>query len=444
MRKIRLIIGREIKSKLTNKTFIIMTILAPLLITGFMAFMIKMTQSEKTEQNVLVIDDSKLFKDKLVGNDYISLSYSNDNLQKAVAEFSGKGYSCVLWISPTIIEGGAGATKLFYKKSPGFAFQTYIKDQMERIVYENKLKANNIDPNIISNSKQSIKIILEKVNDKGSTEEQASFGLFGFLTGALMFMFILMYGMMVFRSVMEEKTNRIVEVIVSSVKPFELMLGKIIGVAILGIIQFAIMGIITFALTTVLSTIFLKDISSQLKVFESQQELVKKGGTNVNFSQLEKFDDKLEVFDLLQKIEKIDFVEVFICFVLYFIGGYLFYSSIMAAIGSAVDSEADSQQFITPVMIPLMIGYFIATKTIMDPDSSTVFWGSIIPFTSPIVMMSRITNGVPMWELVLSLSILFVSFVFTTWLAGKIYRTGILMYGKKTSWREIGKWLFYK
>jgi ABC-2 type transport system permease protein len=243
---------------------------------------------------------------------------------------------------------------------------------------------------------------------------------------------------------MEEKTNRIVEVIVSSVKPFELMLGKIIGVAILGIIQFAIMGIITFALTTVLSTIFLKDVSAQLKVFQSQQELVKKSGTNVNFNELEKFDDKLEVFDLLQKIQKIDFVEVFICFVLYFIGGYLFYSSIMAAIGSAVDSEADSQQFITPVMIPLMVGYFIATKTIMDPDSSAVFWGSIIPFTSPIVMMSRITNGVPMWELVLSLSILFVSFVFTTWLAGKIYRTGILMYGKKTSWREIGKWLFYK
>ena len=444
MRKIRLIIGREIKSKLTNKTFIIMTLLAPLLITGFLAFMIKMTQSEKTEQNVLVIDDSKLFKDKLVGNDYISLSFSNDQLPKAVAEFSDKGYSCVLWISPTVSEGGAGATKLFYKKSPVFACQTYIKDQMERIVYENKLKANNIDPNIISNSKQSIKIILEKVNDKGSTEEQASFGLFGFLTGALMFMFILMYGMMVFRSVMEEKTNRIVEVIVSSVKPFELMLGKIIGVAILGIIQFAIMGIITFALTTVLSTIFLKDVSAQLKVFQSQQEMVKKNGTNVNFNQLEKFDDKLEVFDLLQKIEKINFIEVFICFILYFIGGYLFYSSIMAAIGSAVDSEADSQQFITPVMIPMMVGYFIATKTIMDPDSSTVFWGSIIPFTSPIVMMSRITNGVPMWELVLSLSILFVSFVFTTWLAGKIYRTGILMYGKKTSWREIGKWLFYK
>ena len=362
MNKIFLIIGREIKSKLSNKTFIIMTLLAPLLITGFLAFLIKMSQSEKTEQNVLVIDESKLFRDKFVGNDYITLAFSNQKLENAVEEFSEKGYTCVLWISPNIIEGGAGATKLFYKKSPGFGFQTFMKDQMERIIYENKLKANDIDPTIISNSKQSVKIILERVNDKGKTEEQSNFGLFGFITGALMFMFILMYGMMVFRSVMEEKTNRIVEVIVSSVKPFELMLGKIIGVAILGTIQFLVMGVITLILTTALSALFLKDASSQLKVFEEQQEMVKKNGTNVDLSKLEKFDDKLELFDLMQKLQKIDFTEVFICFLFYFIGGYLFYSSIMAAIGSAVDSEADSQQFITPVMIPLMIGYFISTK----------------------------------------------------------------------------------
>jgi ABC-2 type transport system permease protein len=444
MKKIGLIIGREIKSKLYNKTFIIMTLLAPLLITGFLAFLIKMSQSEKTEQNVLVIDESGLFSDKLTGNDYISLSYSNAKLDEAVEKFTEKGYSCVLWISPNIVEGGAGATKLFYRKSPGFGFQTYIKDQMERIIYENKLRANNIDPAVISNSRQNVKLMLEKVDDKGKTEEQSNFGLFGFIMGALMFIFILMYGMMVFRSVMEEKTNRIVEVIVSSVKPFQLMLGKIIGVAILGTIQFVVMGAITLVLTTALSALFLKDASSQLKVFEEQKALVEKKGTNVDLSKLEKFDDKLELFDLMKKIEKIDFAEVFICFLLYFIGGYLFYSSIMAAIGSAVDSEADSQQFITPVMIPMMIGYFISTKTILDPDSSTVFWGSIVPFTSPIVMMSRITSGVPLWEILVSLTILFASFVLTTLLAGKIYRTGILMYGKKTSWREIGKWLFYK
>jgi ABC-2 type transport system permease protein len=444
MNKLGLIIGRELKSKLFNKTFIIMTILAPLLITGFIGFIIKMSQSEKTEQKVLVLDESHLFRDKFSGNEFVSLNYSDQKLEEAVETFCGKGFTCLLWISPTIVEGGAGAVKLFYKKSPGFAFQTFIKDQMEQIMYESKLKANNIDPNIIHNSKQKVRLILEKVNDVGKTEEQSSFGFLGFISGALMFMFIIMYGMMVFRSVMEEKTNRIVEVIVSSVKPFQLMLGKILGVALLGMIQFIAIGLITFLLSTALSAFFLKDITSQLKVFQQQQELVKKSGTNINLSKLEKFDDKLEVFELLQKIEKINFTEVFVAFFLYFILGYLFYSAIMAAIGSAVDSEADSQQFITPVMIPLMIGYFISTKTIMDPDSSIVFWGSMIPFTSPIVMMSRITNGVPFWELAVSLTLLFLSFLLMTWLAGKIYRTGILMYGKKTNWKELGKWLFYK
>jgi ABC-2 type transport system permease protein len=444
MNKILLIIGREIKSKLYNRTFIIMTLLAPLLITGFMGFLILMSQSDKKDQKVLVIDESGLFKNTLPGNEYISLTFSEEPLEAAVSTFVNRNFTCVLWVAPTIVEGGAGASTLFYQKSPGFAFQTYIKSQMEKIVYEHKLKANNIDPNVIHNSKMSVKLMLEKVNEKGGTEEQSNFGFFGFITGALMFMFILMYGMMVFRSVMEEKTNRIVEVIVSSVKPFQLMLGKIIGVAVLGVIQFVIMGLITTVLTTLLSTLFLKEIKTQLKSFEAQQELVKKHGTNINLQALEKYDDKLKVFEVLQKFEKINFTQVFICFVLYFIGGYLFYSSIMAAIGSAVDSESDSQQFITPVMIPLMIGYFISTKTMIDPDSSIVFWGSVIPFTSPIVMMSRITSGVPLWEIVLSLSLLFASFIVTTWLAGKIYRTGILMYGKKTSWREIGKWLFYK
>jgi ABC-2 type transport system permease protein len=444
MKKIALIMAREVKAKLLNKTFIIMTLLAPLLITGFLAFIIKMSQSEKTEQKVLVIDESKMFRDRLAGNDYISITYTNKQLDDALGDFYKQGYTCLLWISPTIIEGGAGACKLYYKKSPGFGFQNYLKDQMEQIIYESKLRANSIDPDVISNSKQRVRLIMQKVDDTGRTQEQSSFGFLGFISGALMFMFILMYGMMVFRSVMEEKTNRIVEIIVSSVKPFQLMLGKIFGIAVLGFVQFIAMGLITFGLTTVLSTVFLKDAAKELKVFQQQQELVQKHGTNVNLNNLERFDDKLEMFDLLEKLEKINFLEIFVCFILFFTLGYLFYSSIMAAIGSAVDSEADSQQFITPVMIPLMIAYFLAIKTTTDPDSSSVFWGSMIPFTSPVVMMSRITNGVPVWEIALSLLILFVSFLLMTWLAARIYRTGILMYGKKVSWKELGRWLFYK
>lgn len=443
MGKLGLIIQREIVSKITNKTFIIMTLLAPLLITGFMAFIIVMTQAEKTDQKVLVIDETHLFEKRLQGNEFISLTFTNDKLENRLASFVNDGFTCILWISPNFVEGGDGATKVFFKKSPGFAFQTYLRDQMEKIIYEEKLRANNIDPNVITNARQKVKLILEKVNEKGSLEEQSNFQFFGFMTGALMMMFIIMYGMMVFRSVMEEKTNRIVEVIVSTVKPFHLMMGKILGVAILGTIQFIVMGLMTLLLTTLLSGLFLKDIKADMLRFDAQQEVVKKKGITADFNNMEQFNDQVEIFDMLKKIERINFTEVFICFILYFIGGYLFYSSLLAAIGSAVDSETDSQQFMMPVMIPLLAGYFISTKTILDPDSTLVFWGSMIPFTSPIVMMSRITNGIPLWEIITSITILYVSFIGTVWFSSKIYRVGILMYGKKVSWKELFKWLRY-
>jgi ABC-2 type transport system permease protein len=284
------------------------------------------------------------------------------------------------------------------------------------------------------------------VNEKGEHAEQVTgfMSIFGFLSGAVMFIFILLYGMMVFRSVMEEKTNRIVEIIVSSVKPFQLMLGKIIGIAILGICQFITMGIITAILSTVLSTALLGDIKKDLTKFQQQQDLVFKHGTNVDLEKFDKMQDKLEVFEVLQQAGNINYLEIAICFLFFFLGGYLFYSSILAAIGSAVDAEADAQQFMMLVMLPLIAGYFISAKMMTNPEGSMAFWGSIIPLTSPIVMMARLPFGVPVYQIVISISLLFASFVGTTWLAGKIYRTGILMYGKKVSWRELSKWLFYK
>ncbi len=444
MSKIGLIIKREIKSKLSNKTFLIMTFLAPLLITGFLGFIIKMSMDDKTQQKVLVVDDTKNTTQLLQGNDYITFYNTDLKLDDAISKLVKEDYTCVLNIFENTVGGGAGAVKLFYKKSPGLFFQENIKNQLEKIFQEEKLKANNIDPNVINSSKEKIKLITQKVDENGFKKDDSNLGFLGFMVGALMFIFIMMYGMMVFRSVMEEKTNRIIEVIVSSVKPFELMIGKIIGVALLGIIQFVIMGIISLLLTTLLSTVFLKDINKEFAKFNSQQELVKKMGTNVDFTKLDNYQDKIEVFDLLKKMDALPVQLIVTCFILYFIGGYLFYSSLMAAIGSAVDSEADSQQFLTPVMIPLLAGYFIAIKSMTSPDSSVAYWASFVPFTSPIVMMSRLNANTPVWELLLSLGLLYASFIFTTYIAAKIYRTGILMYGKKVSWKEIGKWLFYK
>lgn len=446
MSKIGLIIGREIKSKVTNKTFIIMTFLTPLIMIGAIAMIFWTAMPEKIEQKVLVIDDTHFFDKVLKGNDLISLNFTNDNIEQAQSKFQKSDYTSILYI----LNGSQGTiiptARLFYKKNPGLAFQTYIKNELERIYYEQKLKANNIDPVIIANAHQPVQITLTKVDEKGNVKNSDEVQFFSFGMGLLMMMFILVYGMMVFRSVMEEKTNRIVEVIVSSVKPFELMIGKIIGIAIVGIIQFTVTTIITSVLAIVLSGIFLKDVNNLKTKFDSQKVIVNKLGSNAgaNLAVDEQFHENKKMFDVIDKLQQIDLVQVGIYFILFFIGGYLFYSSLLAAIGSAVDSEADSQQFMFPIMVPLMIGYFLAIKTMVSPDSNSVIIGSFIPFTSPIVMIARIPTGVPAWQVFTSLLILYISFGITTWMAGKIYRTGILMYGKKTSWREIGKWLFYK
>jgi ABC-2 type transport system permease protein len=443
MSKVRLIIGREIKSKLTNKTFIIMTFLTPLIFIGAMSLIFWTSMPEKIEQNVLVLDETGIFAQTLRGNDFIQLNFSDKKIEEAQEEFQGSEYTTIV----QILKGSDGniipKARVFFKKNPGLAFRTYLRNELERIYYEQKLKANNIDPVIIANARQSVEIELTKVDENGNVSNSDSIQLFSFAMGLIMMLFILLYGMMVFRSVMEEKTNRIVEVIVSSVKPFQLMIGKIIGVAIVGIIQFTVTAIITSILGVVLSGIFMKDALEMKGKFEAQNAQVMKMGTSANLQAADDFKDNQKMFEAIDQLRQINFLEVAVYFVLFFIGGYLFYSSLLAAIGSAVDSESDSQQFMFPVMIPLMIGYFLAIKIMISPESNAVIIGSFVPFTSPIVMMARLPQGVPTWQVLTSLAILYISFVGTVWLAAKIYRTGILMYGKKTSWREIFKWLKY-
>lgn len=446
MSKIGLIVGREIKSKLTNKTFIIMTFLTPLIFVGALGLIFWTSMPEKIEQQLLVIDKTGLFQNTLKGNDYISLTFSNEDIFKAQEEFPKSDYTAIMFIEKGADGNIIPMARILYKKHPGLAFQTYIRQELENIYYEYKLRANNIDPAIIVNARQGFTVRMDKVDEHGAVNHSEGIQLFSFAMGLIMMLFILMYGMMVFRSVMEEKTNRIVEVIVSSVKPFELMIGKIVGIAFVGLIQFLTTAIITSILGLVLSGIFLKDFKELKNKFDEQNALVQKLGTNAgtNLKPSDDFKSNQKMFDTLQQLEKINFTKIGIFFVLFFIGGYLFYSSLLAAIGSAVDSESDSQQFMFPVLIPLMIGYFLAIKIMISPESTAVVVGSFIPFTSPIVMMARMPQDPPIWQVLTSIAILYISFIITTWLASKIYRTGILMYGKKTSWREIGKWLFYK
>lgn len=446
MGKIGIIIWREYITRVRNKTFIIMSILGPILVAGFITLMVWLPNADKSEQKIMVIDESYAIKlNKIPDNKLIKFYYPESTLEEARANFYKTDFTSILYI-PYDVFTKTQSPVMFCKKTPGFSTENYIRTQLEKKFFEWRLTANKIDPLIIKNSRKPVSVVTKKLNEKGveiETRNENAMWI-GFACGVLIFMFVLLYGMQVMRSVMEEKTSRIVEVIVSSVKPFQLMLGKIIGVALVGVTQFVIWVILSTALTGASSSFFLKSIAADVEVMDEQQEQVYKQGSNTNFTEFKKANNSMEAMSVFKDLQTINFTQIAVCFLFYFIGGYLLYSALFAAIGSAVDAEADTQQFMMPVMLPLMAGYMMSAGIMQDPESNIAFWGSMIPFTSPIVMMVRLPFGVPMWEIVVSLLLLVVGFLFTTWMAGKIYRTGILMYGKKTSWKELGKWIFYK
>ncbi len=446
MNKIFLIIWREYFERIRKKSFILMSILGPILMAGGFALIIWLANADKTDQKIAVVDASMAFG-KMPDNDFVKFYYPDQKIEQARKDFYKTDYTCILYIPYNVAQSNKAPVELFFKKSPGFAVNQYIRDVMEKKLYELKLMANNIDPSILKNARQTVNITNIKVEEGGAIKKSKTevLAFIGFACGVLIFIFLTVYGAQVMRSVMEEKTSRIVEVIISSVKPFQLMMGKIIGVAFVGLTQFAIWILLTTVLTTVVSATLLKSITGDVAKQQEKMEIVYKQGSNTDFKDLKKIDSKMEALGMIEDLKGVDFVAVIVCFFLYFIGGYLFYSALFAAVGSAVDSESDTQQFMLPIMLPLIVGYIMTVNVMQNPEGNIAFWGSMIPFTSPVVMLARIPNGgVPLWQIMVSLSLLVLGFIFTVWLAGRIYRTGILMYGKKVTWKEIIKWVSYK
>ncbi len=424
-----------------------MSILGPVLITLAFSLMIWISNSDKTEQKIAVIDASFAFQKNLPDNEFIRFYYPNQKLDEARRDFYKTDFTCILYIPYNIVQSQKSPIQLFFKKSPGLSVNQYLKNCLERKLYEYKLAANHIDPEVIRNARQTIQIESFRQPEIGVEKKSQNnlLSVVGFVCGVLIFMFLTIYGTQVMRSVMEEKSNRVVEVIVSSVRPFQLMMGKILGVALVGISQFAIWIALTLVLTNFVSTSFFGKIASDALKREDQIEMVNKKGSNADFKKMETQDTKMEAMKMIGELKDLNIPEVILCFFLYFLAGYLFYSALFAAVGSAVDSEADTQQFILPITIPLIIGYVMTVNVWQNPEGPMAIWGSMIPFTSPIVMMARIpTQTVHWYEIWISLGLLTLGFIFTTWLAARIYRTGILMYGKKPSWKEIIKWVRYK
>ena len=431
MKKLKLIIEREFLSKVRNKSFIVMTFLSPLLMIGMIALVAYLSKSSMEKKNaVAFVNESSIFTEEDFSNratiDFEDMSAIG--LEKAKQIVSESGHKGLLYIPDNKSLEDLGSTIQFYStESPGMVLVSELENTIKSRLEKEKMMQLGIDPQKLEQS--NVQVNIQMANFSGEKSSKMINGLkiaIGMAAGYMVMMFIIIYGAMVMRSVIEEKTSRIVEVIISSVKPFQLMLGKVIGTAGAGLLQFLIWAVIIGILMFIGSWFFGVDTMS---------------GTNT--AQMEAMAQSEAQF-AFGEIAQLPLFSIFFWFILFFLGGYLLYSSIYAAIGSAVDNETDTQQFMLPVLMPLMIGFYIGFATVInDPHGTVSVIFSMIPFTSPIVMLMRIPFGVPWWQIVISLILLYVTFFFVIWVAAKIYRVGILMYGKKASYKEIYKWIRY-
>lgn len=437
MSKITLIIQREYLTRVKKKSFIIMTLVGPLLMAGLIFARVWLEMIPEVPKKIEIIDESMMFKGKLENSKNLLFFFPNNTLTNAKANFYKNDYDILVFIPENIID--SHSIQLFYKKQPGLTTQDNIKNLIQNKLEDWKLIASGIDKNKLESVKTKLNVIANKLQKTGEEEKSNNEAgiIIGFVGGLLIYLFIFLYGAQVMRGVIEEKTSRIIEVIISSVKPFELMMGKIIGIALVGLTQFLLWVMLTIAITSVVSNNFLEKKYDSTMVVEQTY----KSNKPTNVEQEINKPDLGEVGEMLQNI---NLPVILACFIFYFLGGYLLYGSLFAAIGAAVDSEADTQQFMMPITIPLIFSFIAAQVVVTNPESPMAFWFSIIPLTSPIVMMVRLPFGVPYYEVVLSMVLLVLGFIGTTWLAAKIYRTGILMYGKKPTYKELWKWLFYK
>lgn len=442
MKKLKLIIQREFFAKVRNKTFIIMTFLSPLLMIGMIALVALLTKSSlEKKTTVAVFNESKLIaKEDLSDTNTIRFEdFSGVDLEKVKIIVSESGHEGLLYI-PNIedVNDLAKGIQFFSQESPGMVTISELEALLEKKLQREKMVSLEIDLQKLEESKVNVDIGL--VNFSGQKSSKLINGIkiaMGMGAGYLIMMFIIVYGAMVMRSVIEEKTSRIIEVIISSVKPFQLMLGKIIGTASAGLLQFLIWGVLLTIILVGSSMIFGVDMASGSMGPGSM------GAAQMSSEQMQVLAQNDTQF-ILSEILNLPLVSMFVLFILYFLCGYLLYSSIYAAIGAAVDNETDTQQFMFPVIMPLMIGVYVGFATVInDPHGMVATVFSMIPFTSPIVMLMRIPFGVPWWQIAISLTLLVVTFLGVVWLAAKIYRVGILMYGKKVSYKELYKWLKY-
>ncbi len=452
MNKISVIIKREYVTRVRKKSFIIMTILAPVLMAAIVILptVLMMNQDGEFKKIAVIEDNTDLFKSVIKNTKDAEFIYlENIRVEDLKSTFESKGYYGILYISPELINT-PNAIQLISKQQPPIGLLQHIENSLKKEIERQKLlayKIENLDE-IMKNIDTSVSVQTIKIDAEG-VEKNSSTGIsmaLAYIFGFLMYMLVFIFGAQVMRGVIEEKTSRVVEVIISSVKPIQLMMGKIVGIALVGLTQFFIWIILTMGIVTVLKTTILQK-TDLTEISKSAPQSLMSGDQAIEaagIAQSSELSPELAEFSkMFDNAMNQPWGLIIICFIFYFITGYLLYASVFAAIGSAVDNETETQQFMLPVTIPIILALMVAMGTMQNPESSLSFWCSMIPLTSPIVMMARIPFGVPYWQIAVSMALMLVTFVGFVWMAAKVYRTGILMYGKKTSWKEMWKWLRY-
>jgi ABC-2 type transport system permease protein len=450
MNKISVIIKREYVTRVRKKSFIIMTILAPVLMAAIFIVptLVMMNQSGELKKIAVIEDNSNLFKGVIKNTKDAEFVYlENVKVEDLKKTFEKSGYYGILYISPELVNT-PNAVYLISSKQPPIGLLSYIEAALKKEIERQKLlayKVENLDE-IMKNVETNVSVQTKKLDEFG-VEKGTSTGIamvLAYILGFLMYMLVFIFGAQVMRGVIEEKTSRVVEVIISSVKPIQLMMGKIIGIALVGLTQFLIWIILTASLAMVIKTTILQKTNITEISQSVPQNLMSGNRQAATTAQASEISPQLaELSKMFDNAINQRWGLIIICFIFYFITGYLLYASIFAAIGSAVDNETETQQFMLPVTIPILLGLMVAMGTMQNPESSLSFWCSMIPLTSPIVMMARIPFDVPGWQIAVSMVIMVITFGAFVWMAAKVYRTGILMYGKKTSWKEMWKWLRY-
>ncbi len=432
MHKIWLIIKREYLTRVRKKTFIVMTLIGPLLFAGIMVVPVWLASREGERKIIRVLDESGMFSYKFVENSNIEFVYTDEDIDLAKKSVRGEDSYGLLYIPPLNLESPHGVT-FFSERNPSLEVVSLIERTLKKEIESIKLNKSGIDADVLEGIKTSVKIQTINLSESGEKEGSAAAStITGYLSSFLIYFFIFYYGTQVMRGVMDEKTSRIVEVIISSVRPFQLMMGKIVGIAGVGLTQFFLWVILTFGISSAIFSFMDLNLEDPPQITAMQQI---PGEEQVDMS---------AVNEILRSFRTINIPLVFFSFLFFFLGSYLLYASLFAMVGSAVDSEADTQQFMLPIMLPLLLAIVVLAAVLKEPDGSLAFWLSVIPFTSPVVMMMRVPFEVPLWELGLSMILLVGGFIFTTWFASRIYRVGILMHGSKVNYRVLAKWFFTK